>query len=70
MIRYMAGSTLTFSFPFFRLVLSSCSSFLRDVFLSLPQGLPEFTLIIPNIKQQVVKTLIDFLYTVRKNIIS
>jgi hypothetical protein len=49
----------------FRLVLASCSPFLSSVFLTLPDGLPDFTLIIPNIKKDVVDTLIEFLYTVR-----
>ena len=50
---------------FSRLVLASCSSFLSSVFLTLPEGLPEFTFIVPNIKKDVVNTFIEFLYTVR-----
>lgn len=50
-----------------RLVLAACSPFLREVFLSLPQGLAEFTLVIPHIKKQVVAILIDFLYTVSES---
>ena len=49
-----------------RLVLASCSSFLSSVFLGLPEGLPEFTFIVPNIKKDVVNTFIEFLYTVRR----
>ena len=46
------------------MVLASCSHFLRDVFLDLPQGLSEFSLVIPNIKKDIVAALIEFLYTV------
>ena len=45
--------------------MASCSSFLSSVFLTLPEGLPEFTFIVPNIKKDVVNTFIEFLYTVR-----
>ena len=48
-----------------RLVLASCSSFLSSVFLGLPEGLPEFTFIVPNIKKDVVNTFIELVYTVR-----
>ena len=44
-------------------MLGACSSFLRDTFLSLPLGLPHFTLIVPGVDKAVVDTLIDFLYT-------
>ena len=50
-----------------RLVLASCSSFLSSVFLTLPEGLPEFTFIVPNIKKDVLNTFIEFLYTVSTN---
>ena len=45
--------------------MASCSSFLSSVFLTLPEGLPEFTFIVPNIKKDVVNTFVEFLYTVR-----
>jgi len=48
-----------------RLVLAACSHFLRDALLGLPPGLSEFTLVLPGIRVNVAKTLIDFLYTVR-----
>ena len=47
-----------------RIVLSACSELLRSAFLSLPQGLPEFSLMLPGVKKDVVETIIDFLYTV------
>ena len=50
-----------------RLVLASCSPFLSSVFLSLPDGLPDFTLIVPDIKKEVVNSFIEFLYTVCRN---
>ena len=51
----------------FRLVLSSCSPFLRDAFLTPPQGLPEFTLMLPTSTKRAVSTMIDFIYTVKTN---
>lgn len=46
-----------------RIVLASSSPFLSQTFKDLPQGLNEYTIIIPNIKKAIVEILVDFLYT-------
>ncbi|CAB4059639.1 unnamed protein product [Lepeophtheirus salmonis] len=46
-----------------RLVLASCSSFMSQLFLSLPQGLSEYMIIIPNIRKEIVEILLNFIYT-------
>ncbi len=46
-----------------RIVLAACSDFLRDAFLELPQGLMEFTLVLPGVKRSLMAILVDFLYT-------
>eukprot|EP00096_Caligus_rogercresseyi_P012105 TRINITY_DN4981_c0_g1_i1.p1 TRINITY_DN4981_c0_g1~~TRINITY_DN4981_c0_g1_i1.p1 ORF type:complete len:281 (+),score=38.96 TRINITY_DN4981_c0_g1_i1:149-991(+) len=46
-----------------RLVLASCSTFLSRLFLSLPDGLSEYTILIPNMPREIVEILINFLYT-------
>ena len=46
-----------------RLVLGAVSPFLKLVFSEVPATLPEATILVPGVKQRVVKALLDFLYT-------
>ena len=51
-----------------RLVLAAASTTLRTAFLEVPandaEGLTEYTIVVPDVKKQVVASLVDFLYTV------
>ena len=46
-----------------RLVLGAVSPFLKMVFGEIPATLPEATILVPGVKQSVVKSLLDFFYT-------
>ncbi len=46
-----------------RLVLGAASPFLKIVFAEIPSSLAEATILVPGVKQRVVKALLDFLYT-------
>ena len=46
-----------------KLVLGSVSPFLKIVFSEIPSSLPEATILVPGVKQRVVKALLDFFYT-------
>jgi hypothetical protein len=46
-----------------RLVLAAVSPFLKLVFGEVPSSLSEATILVPGVKQTVVKALLDFLYT-------
>ena len=46
-----------------KLVLGSVSPFLKVVFSEIPSSLPEATILVPGVKQRVVKALLDFFYT-------
>ena len=51
-----------------RLILAAASATLRTAFLQVPandaEGLAEYSIIVPDVRKQVVASLIDFLYTV------
>lgn len=46
-----------------RLVLGAVSPFLKLVFGEVPPSLAEATILVPGVRQRVVKALLDFLYT-------
>jgi len=48
------------------IVLASCSQFLKEALMTLPQGMNEFTLVLPGVRKQVANTLVEFLYTVNE----
>ena len=52
-----------------RLILAAASSTLRNAFLEVPaddaEGLNEgYTIVVPDVRKQIVASLVDFLYTV------
>lgn len=46
-----------------RLVLGAASKFLKTVFQEVPSNLQEATIVVPGVKENVVSSLLDFLYT-------
>eukprot|EP00095_Tigriopus_kingsejongensis_P006983 maker-scaffold641_size121017-snap-gene-0.20 protein:Tk06983 transcript:maker-scaffold641_size121017-snap-gene-0.20-mRNA-1 annotation:"sodium- and chloride-dependent glycine transporter 2-like" len=46
-----------------RLVLGAASGFLKTVFKEVPASLPEANIVVPGVKESVVSSLLDFLYT-------
>ena len=46
-----------------RLVLGAVSPFMAVVLSSLPPGLPHVTVLLPDVRRELLQQLIDFIYT-------